>query len=357
MVSEDVLNINELTRDDSLLKKIQQNLNMDQKDIFIKNFYRYLNSNQKTDFVIDFNLVWEWLGFNRKDDCKVVLIKFFKKEIDYKINLHGSTFDTEVEESQNKEQILLTVNTFKKLCLKSNMEKADEIHDYYIKMEEIMMEYKKEQFELQLQAKEQELIHYKKKIYEEIQKTGHIYVIKTDGGYKIGKTKDINNRVKGLQTGNVKKIETVLDFKTSNSDLLERVVHYVLDRYRCNSNREFFDCDIEYIKNIVTILGNMIDTLKSTYHNISKEELINKINLRVGMKINDGLPEYNCNFYNWLDKNIQYKHNSLLQLGETCELYLNTVNIHSSISSKYKKEIEDYIKENYTSKNVHAHDA
>lgn len=294
VLENDLLNINEITRDDPLLKKIQQNLNMDQQDIFIKNFYCYLNSNQKTDFVIDFDLVWGWLGFSRKDNCKVVLEKFLKKEIDYKINLHESTFDTDVE-SQNKEQILLTVSTFKKLCLKSNTEKADEIHDYYIKMEEIMMEYKKEQFELQLQAKEQELTHYKEKIYQEIQKTGHIYVIKTDGGYKIGKTKDINNRVKGLQTGNVKKIETVLDFKTSNSDLLERVVHYILDRYRCNSNREFFDCNIDYIKSIVTILGNTIDTLKSTYHHISNEELIDKINMRVGLKINDDLPEYNYN--------------------------------------------------------------
>lgn len=294
VLENDLLNINEITRDDPLLKKIQQNLNMDQQDIFIKNFYCYLNSNQKTDFVIDFDLVWGWLGFSRKDNCKVVLEKFLKKEIDYKINLHESTFDTDVE-SQNKEQILLTVSTFKKLCLKSNTEKADEIHDYYIKMEEIMMEYKKEQFELQLQAKEQELTHYKEKIYQEIQKTGHIYVIKTDGGYKIGKTKDINNRVKGLQTGNVKKIETVLDFKTSNSDLLERVVHYILDRYRCNSNREFFDCNIDYIKSIVTILGNTIDTLKSTYHHISNEELIDKINMRVGLKINNDLPEYNYN--------------------------------------------------------------
>jgi len=336
----DLLNDNEILHHDPLLKKIEQNLNMDQKDIFIKNFYCYLNTDKKTDFVIDFDQIWEWLGFSQKDHCKVVLEKFFKKEIDYKINLHKV-------ESQNKEQILLTVNTFKKICLKSNTEKAYEILDYYIKMEEIMMEYKKEQFELQLQAKEQELIHYKEKTYEEIQKTGHVYVIKTDGGYKVGKTKDINNRVKGLQTGNVKKIEMILDFKTSNSDLLERVVHYILDRYRCNSNREFFDCNIDYIKSIVMILGNTIDTLKSTYHHISKEELSEKINQRVGININDDLSGYNFNFYNWLDKNIQYKNNSLLQLSEICKLYSNTLNIHSSISSKYKKEIENYIKENY----------
>jgi phage anti-repressor protein len=40
----------------------------------------------------------------------------------------------------NKEQIMLTVNTFKKFCLKANTKKADEIHDYYIKLEELLHE-------------------------------------------------------------------------------------------------------------------------------------------------------------------------------------------------------------------------
>jgi prophage antirepressor-like protein len=206
--------------------------------------------------------------------------------------------------------------------------------------------------EKKLEETARELDLYKQKTYEEIQKTGHVYIIRTDGGYKVGKTKDINNRVKGLQTGNVKQIETILDFKTSNSDLLEKIVHYILDRYRCNSNREFFDCNINYIKSIVTIVGNTIDTLKSTYHHISNDELIKKLNNRVGIKINDDLPEYdhNCfNFYNWLEENIMYKENELLQLGETCQFYLNVLNVHSSVSSKYKKELERYIKEKYSS--------
>jgi prophage antirepressor-like protein len=119
-----------------------------------------------------------------------------------------------------------------------------------------------EEHQQQLEAKEQELLRYKEKTYDEIEKTGHIYVIKTDGGTKVGKTKDaVNKRIRGLQTGNVNNIEILLDFKTSNPDLLEKCAHYILDRYRCNSNREFFDCDINYIKTIVEICGNVINTL------------------------------------------------------------------------------------------------
>ena len=203
---------------------------------------------------------------------------------------------------------------------------------------------------------EKELSIYKEKTYEEIRKSGHIYVIKTDGGYKVGKSRDVGNRIKGIQTGNVRDIEILLNFRTSNSDLLEKVLHYILDRYRCNSNREFFDCDIEYIKSIVTLLGNTIDTLKSTYQHITKDELINKMNERVGIKINDP-PEYsdslinqNTNdnpFYKWLDENIEYKQGGLLQINRICMRYLNVENIHSSVATKYKKDIEKYIRENY----------
>ena len=66
------------------------------------------------------------------------------------------------------------------------------------------------------------------KTYEEIEKTGHLYVIQTDGGKKVGKTKDgVSKRIKGLQTGNVNDIEIIFDFKTSNADLLEKCVHYI----------------------------------------------------------------------------------------------------------------------------------
>ena len=35
---------------------------------------------------------------------------------------------------------MLTINTFKKFCLKAETKKADEIHDYFIKLEELLQE-------------------------------------------------------------------------------------------------------------------------------------------------------------------------------------------------------------------------
>jgi prophage antirepressor-like protein len=216
------------------------------------------------------------------------------------------------------------------------------------------LEKKLEERNKQIEETQRELHLYKQKTYEEIEKTGHVYIIRTDGGYKVGKTKDINNRVKGLQTGNNREIEVVFDFKTSNSDLLEKNVHYILDRYRCNSNREFFDCDPEYIKRIITLVGSTIDTLKSCYKHISKDDLTSRLKSGVKFTIDDNIqdrpPEYNVenvDFWNWLDKNVRERHNSLLNLKDVCESYLDKKNIHSSVANRIRIDLESWIRRRF----------
>ena len=63
-----------------------------------------------SDFVIDFDNVWKWLGFTRKDSAKKLLEKFFIIEINYKTvfrqqaeNLNGG--------GRPRENIMLNVNT------------------------------------------------------------------------------------------------------------------------------------------------------------------------------------------------------------------------------------------------------
>lgn len=131
----------------------------------------------------------------------------------------------------------------------------------------------------ELEEKNKQLDLLKNKTYEEVEKNGHIYVLKTDGGIKVGKTKNtVIKRIKNLQTGNKNKIEILLDYETSNEDILEKLVHYILSKYRHHSNREFFDCDVEYIKIVIETIGNTMDILKSSYENISNKELYEKLN-------------------------------------------------------------------------------
>jgi prophage antirepressor-like protein len=241
-----------------------------------------------------------------------------------------------------------------------NIIKEIRLKGKYDLQEQLKLQEQKEiEYKQLLQQKDQELIKYKEKTYEEIEKNGHVYVIKTDGGTKVGKTKDtVNKRIKGLQTGNVHDIEVFLDFPTSNPDLLEKCAHYILDRYRCNSNREFFDCDLNYIKTVVEICGNVLDTLKSTYQHISKEELVEKLrNCDVEVDV-DGINEceYHSddeyrgnNFYNWLEENVIYKQDSILQAKHIFDLIGTSLNTKFSNKKKpqLKAEVQKWIKEKH----------
>ena len=131
-----------------LLNKIEDSFTDNEQHLFVGNFYTSLNYNSKTDFVIKLNDVWKWCGFVRKSDAKRLLEKHFINEVDYKkFSLRvNENPDVQVKEGKNsrgsytKESIIMTINTFKKLCLKAGNEKSDEIHNYYMKLEELMKE-------------------------------------------------------------------------------------------------------------------------------------------------------------------------------------------------------------------------
>ena len=124
-----------------LLNKIKETFTDNQQQMFVASFYCYLNCNQRTDFIIDLDKVWEWMGFSHKDKAKRLLDKLFSLGNDYKCLL---TPKGEQKGSgrggHNKETIMMTVKTFKLLCLKADTKKADEIHEYYMKLEDILQE-------------------------------------------------------------------------------------------------------------------------------------------------------------------------------------------------------------------------
>lgn len=146
-----------------LLQKIKDNFTDMEQQMFVASFYGYLNYNSKIEFVIDLDTIWKWLGFSQKVRAKELLDKLFIIDIDYTILL---SFEREQKYNDEKkhgghniQKIMMTIKTFKSLCLKAGTKKADQIHDYYIKMEEILHEIIGEECaELKLQLEETELL-------------------------------------------------------------------------------------------------------------------------------------------------------------------------------------------------------
>jgi MSV199 domain/T5orf172 domain len=183
----------------------------------VRSFYCYLNYDSKKDYVVDLDNVWKWIGFSRKGHAKTALEKHFVEDIDYKISLPQlrKKLDNSEEEvfpqlrknskgGENKEQIMITVHTFKKFCLKAGTKKADDIHEYFIKLEELLLEtINEETDELRNQLQIKDSIHKKdtklnrhNTLIEKLKKKRCVYLgeIRENSLIKIGSTDNIKQR-------------------------------------------------------------------------------------------------------------------------------------------------------------------
>jgi phage anti-repressor protein len=152
------------TYNSKLLTKIKENFTDKQQQLFVSSFYCYLNFNQKNDFVIDLDEIYQWVGFAQKVKGKVLLEKYFKVDIDYQILLSHVGKQEKSHGGNNKEKIMLNIKTFKLFCIKAGTQKANEIHEYFIKLEEILYEVVQEEsneLKLQLEHKNNEIIQIK----------------------------------------------------------------------------------------------------------------------------------------------------------------------------------------------------
>jgi len=140
-----------------LVEKVQKTFNNYEQQMFVASFYCYLKHDNKNDFVIDLDNVWSWLGFGQKVNAKRVLEKNFTINKDYKLSLcQLAKQSTTTKGGHNKETFMLNIETFKKYCLKAGTKKADEIHDYYIKLETMLQEVLIEETnELKMQLEQQ----------------------------------------------------------------------------------------------------------------------------------------------------------------------------------------------------------
>lgn len=234
-----------------LIEKVKNYFTNYEQQLFLSSFYCYLKYDSKNDFVIDLDNVWQWLGFSQKVNAKNLLEKQFDYDIDYKkssLLLQQKRNNISTKGGQNKEIFLLNVNTFKRFCLKAGTKKADEIHEYFVKLENIMFEIAHEECEelkQQLQQlentknketeeklKEQKILEREKVLLTQYANSGAlVYIIKVKtmehGQYiiKIGESRrGVLNRY-NEHKGNFEECLLLDCFSVSNSKDFESFIH------------------------------------------------------------------------------------------------------------------------------------
>ena len=212
------------------------------------------------EIIIDFENVSKWLNI-RKDSLKVVLIKHFEEKFDY-------TIEKNIKKQKNGrganifDKILITPNCLKELCMISQTHKAKEVRKYFIEMEKLIKRY----FET---IKEE--VYKKVGILEKNQKPkvnidcGIIYILKalnsTTTLYKLGKTKNLKNRLKTYNSGNANDIEPLFILPVQDIDSVESCIKKSCKKFQYRKYKEVFEIDIDVLKEVMEECNEFVNHL------------------------------------------------------------------------------------------------
>lgn len=198
------------TYQSKLVNQIKDEFDDFEQQVFLFNFFCYLNFDEKNDFIVDLNHVWPWLGFTRKDHAKHLLIKEFEIDIDFIIIKTAPEASGAVSQpqngGQNKEKILMNVDTFKVFCMTANKPRSKEIRKYYVKLERIIQKLVDEQSlelrnQLQLEKQENEqLKNDLEQTQEQLEEIQEQLTIKTEENFTVQEQTLVNSfsNVRGL---------------------------------------------------------------------------------------------------------------------------------------------------------------
>jgi len=220
---------------------------------FIDDFFSlYTIDTTETEMIIQFDKLVNWLKI-RKDSLKRTLIDSYIRNIDYKIiKIKAGTV------GKPREEIFLTADCCKRLCMLSKTKKAEEVRTYFIHIEKLMNKYKNYIID-GLNKKISILENNQKPIQQK--RGGVIYVLKTEYDiinlYKIGKTKKFKERIRTHNSSHVNNVDIVYIYETEYIDEVEKCLKNVLVSKQYKKRKEFYQIDLDILKELIKTCDSM----------------------------------------------------------------------------------------------------
>jgi len=286
---------------------MHKRMNTEEQQLFVNSFKLYLDyGRDDAAFVVDLDHVWEWMGFSRVDPLKRLLKKTCTIEIDYvERNTIDSTTDLIIIDQlrlappaggaslpqhggHNKLKTLMTVKTFKKLCMKAGTEKADKVREYYLTMEEILHAYteqclieSKQQLTLLgatmkevKQSAEWERHNALLAGYSNVRLVYILFITRLSESkfvIKIGSTSDLRERVNKINSAMGTTVKVLEVFPCGEHFVFEKKVHEIFQSIRYNEliNDKVYSTEtflVENDKKLRSIKLRMQKEVRNFYH-------------------------------------------------------------------------------------------
>lgn len=243
---------------------------------FIKDFIAIQQSDVSREhypFVVDLDIIIKWLKVQRKGEIKQTLLRSYIEGVDYIILLRASPKQKR-RGGHNKETILTTVKCFKKLCLKTKSSMSDKIIDYYLSLENLVIEYQK--YIISVLIDENKLL--KNDLNNDIfPQGGLIYVLDLGNGYyKLGFTQDLKQRKRIYDTGHIHKKPIVFWFESEDARTVEACSKGILVKFAIKKKKEVY---LTELKNIIHAVKGCAGVLSNLTCEVCNSNSVKNLNM------------------------------------------------------------------------------
>lgn len=235
---------------------------------FIKDFFAIAKEQHlDNEYVIDFDKVVLWL-----DVIKGNLVAVLKREFD---DGDGYITTTKIKKrstgATTYNEILLTPDCFKMLCMISSSNNAKLVRHYFLEMEKIVKKYYKEQNTTKDKEIEQLKINQRPKLPGIRQ--GIIYIIKalnTDRDvYKVGRTLNQKKRFSTYNTLAANELEPLFTIPVDDVVATEKCILGSCIKFNYRKHKETYEIDLTLLKDICKFCADISNYIKKFEDNNS----------------------------------------------------------------------------------------
>lgn len=291
-----------------LVNILRNDFTSNEQHWYIANLYMYMLYHPTRDYPINLEDIYKMLGFANKGNAMKSIKSNFIKDEDYKIIVFPTEKNKLETRGRKEETIMLNVDTFKNLCMLVKTEQGKNIRKYYVKLENIYNGLIKEELEnhkTELIETKQQLEIKTRLAVKKWSSEGPGDVIygaksnkyETDPLITIGQTKDVCKRESGYFTCNPQ-ADMFYIRRCYNCELAEKVIHHILDKYREESNKEWFSISENLAKYTIDLVCDFLDNF------INCSERLPELGIKEFL---DTLPIIKPEFN--VEKTIKYRNN------------------------------------------------
>lgn len=215
---------------------------------FVDDFYETLKGSAIDDFPIDLDLVCKWLKV-QKISIRRTLVTSYKKGTDYTENILPKEQRHQGRGGSNNLQIMMTIDCFKRLCMRSKTKVSELVRSYFIELDDFITHYSDQISDGIMNDIENVAKNAKNNPKDG---PGYIYVIRVAKGLiKLGYAKDLLKRLSVYNTGRVDDVEMLYAFRTESRKQVEGCIKGLLEAKRFRKHREIYEADLDVIKKLI----------------------------------------------------------------------------------------------------------